>query len=159
MVETERKFLLKSDAWRQLPARKSHIVQGYLSTDPERTVRVRIRGESGTVTIKGKSSASGMSRYEWETEISLHDAKSLILLCIGVVDKTRHEIPFGSHVFEVDEFHGNHDGLVLAEVELKSENEDFPRPDWLGDEVTQDVRYYNSWLSANPWPFNEPPRS
>ena len=155
MIETERKFLLNSDAWRELPARKSHIVQGYLSTDPERTVRVRIRGESGTVTIKGKSSRSGMSRFEWETEISLYDAKALMELCTGVVDKIRHEIPFTGHVIEVDEFLGIHDGLVMAEIELKSEDEQFSRPDWLGSEVTKDLRYYNSYLSAHPWPFNE----
>ncbi len=158
MVETERKFLLTSDHWRQLPSRKSHIVQGYLSTDPHRTVRVRIRGESGTITIKGKSSASGMSRFEWETEVSLHDARSLMQLCTGIVDKFRYEIPFGTHVFEVDEFMGNHLGLVMAEIELRSETDEFERPHWLGEEVTGDPRYYNSWLSANPWPFNAPPR-
>ncbi len=155
MLEIERKFLLKSNAWRTLVSRRSNIIQGYLSTHPERSVRVRIRGESGTITVKGKSSASGMSRFEWETEISLYDARAMMQLCVGVVEKVRHEIPFEGHVFEVDEFHGNHQGLVLAEIELSSESDVFPHPEWLGAEVTADKRYYNSWLSENPWPFSE----
>lgn len=156
MVEIERKFLVVSDAYKNLAKHKFHIAQGYLNSNPDRTVRVRIKGESGFLTVKGKGSASGTTRFEWETEISLRDARPLLELCeSGSIDKVRYEIPVGKHTFEVDEFFGENSGLVLAELELSHENELFEKPDWLGQEVTSDKRYYNSYLSKNPfskWP-------
>ena len=149
--EIERKFLLRG-AFRHLATQVTRITQGYLSSVPERTVRVRIRGDKGCLTIKGAGSASGMSRYEWEQEISLRDAEELLKLCErGVIDKTRYLIPAGRHTFEIDEFHGANEGLVMAEIELDSEDEDFPRPEWLGEEVTGDSRYYNSALARKPF--------
>ena len=119
---------------------------------PERTVRVRIKGDKGFLTIKGISSASGLSRFEWEKEIPVEDAKKLLLLCEkGVIDKTRFEVKVGNHIFEVDEFHGENKGLTVAEVELQSETETFEKPDWLGEEVTNDNRYYNAYLSNHPF--------
>ena len=149
--EIERKFLLRG-AFRHLATQATRITQGYLSPVPERTVRVRIRGDKGYLTIKGAGSVSGMSRYEWEQEISLRDAEELLKLCErGVIDKTRYLIPAGRHTFEIDEFHGANEGLVMAEIELDSEDEDFPRPEWLGEEVTGDSRYYNSALARKPF--------
>jgi adenylate cyclase len=116
------------------------------------TVRIRIKGESGFLTIKGKGNESGLSRFEWETEIPLMEARHLIQLCEkGVIDKIRYEVRSGNHVFEVDEFFGDNEGLVIAEVELKSEDETFEKPDWLGSEVTNDERYYNAFLSQHPY--------
>lgn len=156
MVEIERKFVVLSDAFKNLSQRKFHIAQGYLNSNPERTVRVRIKGESGFITVKGKGNETGTTRFEWETEISLSEAKPLLELCeSGTVDKIRYEVPFGKHVFEVDEFFGENQGLVLAELELSDENEPYEKPEWLGHEVTNDPRYYNSYLSKNPfstWP-------
>lgn len=152
MVEIERKFLVTSNAFKSDALRKNHIAQGYLNSEPERTVRVRIKGEKGFLTIKGQSSESGISRFEWEKEISIDEAKELLLLCEkGVIQKTRYEIQMGKHLFEVDEFHGENEGLIMAEVELQSESENFEKPIWLGDEVTQDNRYYNSYLSQHPF--------
>lgn len=152
MTEIERKFRVSSDAFKAAASRKTHIVQGYLNSNPDRTVRVRIRGESGYLTIKGKSNGSGMSRFEWETEISLSEARPLLALCEpGVIAKYRYEVPFGGNVFEVDEFESENQGLIIAEIELRSEDQTFEKPDWLGDEVTSDHRYYNSWLSKNPF--------
>jgi CYTH domain-containing protein len=109
-------------------------------------------GEIGFLTIKGKGNESGTTRLEWETEISLMDARPLLAICeSGVIDKIRHEIPVGNHVFEVDEFFGENEGLVIAEIELSSENEPFEKPAWLGKEVTGDYRYYNAYLSKNPF--------
>jgi adenylate cyclase len=148
MKEIERKFLVKSDTYRDMAHKKSHIVQGYLNSDPERTVRIRIKGESGFLTIKGKSDDKGMTRLEWETELALADAKPLMELCeAGRIEKTRYEIAVGAHTFEVDEFEAGHAGLVIAEIELSSEDEAFEKPEWLGQEVTGDYRYYNAWLS------------
>lgn len=151
MQEIERKFLVKqTDFLKDLHGFK--IVQGYLSKDPERNVRIRIIGNKAFLTIKGISNESGTSRFEWEKEIDLNEARELLKLCLpGVVDKTRFEIPLGHHVFEVDVFEGQNKGLVIAEVELKKENELFDKPDWLGEEVTGDVRYYNSYLVAQPF--------
>ena len=153
--EIERKFLVDGD-YKSEASASQRIVQGYLSSIPERTVRVRIKGEKGFLTIKGIGSASGASRYEWEREIPAKEAEELLALCeAGVIDKTRHLVPSGPHTFEVDEFHGDNDGLVVAEVELGSEDEDFERPAWLGEEVTGDTRYYNSQLMKQPykdWP-------
>lgn len=152
MLEIERKFLVTSDAFKSEATHKNHIAQGYLNSHPERTVRVRIKGEIGFVTIKGKGNETGMSRFEWETEIALADAKNLIKLCEnGVIDKIRYELEVGNHTYEVDEFFGDNEGLIVAEIELKSEEETFEKPTWLGQEVTNDERYYNAYLSNNPF--------
>ena len=152
MIEIERKFLVNSDAFKNDALRKNHIAQGYLNSTPERTVRVRIKGDTGYLTIKGKSNETGLSRFEWEKEIPLAEAKTLLLLCEkGIIEKKRYEVPVGKHLFEVDEFFGENEGLLLAEVELQSESEFFEKPHWLGDEVTQDQRYYNSYLSQHPF--------
>jgi adenylate cyclase len=152
MIEIERKFLVTSDAFKQEAFTKKRITQGYLSSVPERTVRVRIKGDKGFLTIKGASNETGMSRFEWEKEIPVAEAKKLMLLCEkGVIDKTRFEVKIGKHLFEVDEFYGENKGLILAEIELNSETETFDRPEWLGKEVTNDNRYYNSYLSNNPY--------
>lgn len=160
MTEIERKFLVTSEAYKTLAHDKFALKQGYLNTDPERSVRVRIKGEKGFLTVKGKSNASGTSRFEWEKEISLSDAEALMCLCEpGAIHKTRHLVEVKnsaaksplSHTYEVDEFHDENQGLVVAEVELLSEDEVFTRPDWLEEEVTGDSRYYNSALSKNPF--------
>jgi adenylate cyclase len=152
MIEIERKFLVRNDSFKKEAFAKNHIAQGYLSSVPERTVRVRIKGEKGFLTIKGASNDSGLSRFEWEKEIPVSEAKSLLLLCEkGVIDKTRFEIKKGNHVFEVDEFYNDNEGLIVAEIELDSENDTFEIPDWLGKEVTGDIRYYNAYLSKNPF--------
>ncbi len=152
MIEIERKFLIKSDAYKQEAVSKERIVQGFLNTHEERTVRIRITGDFGYLTIKGKSNASGTSRFEWEKELPVADAKALLELCEkGIIDKTRYRVPKGQHIFEIDEFHGENDGLVIGEIELTEEVEHFEHPYWLGDEVTGDVKYYNSKLSKNPF--------
>lgn len=152
MLEIERKFLVKSDKFKAVAFAKNQIAQGYLNSHPERTVRIRIKGESGFLTIKGKGNESGISRLEWETEIPLTEAKSLIKLCEnGVIDKIRYEVKAGNHIFEVDEFFGDNEGLVVAEIELQSEDEAFEKPEWLGQEVTNDERYYNAFLSNHPY--------
>ncbi|HCF03642.1 CYTH domain-containing protein [Flavobacterium sp.] len=152
MIEIERKFLVSSDAFKNDALRKNHIAQGYLNSTPERTVRVRIKGDTGYLTIKGKSNETGLSRFEWEKEIPLEEAKALLLLCEkGIIEKNRYEVQVGKHLFEVDEFFGENEGLLLAEVELQSESEFFEKPHWLGDEVTQDQRYYNSYISNHPF--------
>ena len=152
MLEIERKFLVTSDSYKKESFGKKQIIQGYLSSNPERTVRVRIKENKAYLTIKGNSNASGMSRFEWEKEISVDEAKNLLLLCEkGVIDKTRFEIKVGNHTYEVDKFYGENEGLEMAEIELQSETELFEKPDWLGEEVTNDNRYYNSYLSKNPF--------
>ena len=148
--EIERKFLVTGD-YRSSATSSSRIAQGYICSDG-RTVRVRIRGDRGYLTIKGPSPDGGLSRYEWETEISLDDARDLMKLCRGgVIDKTRYLVPFGGHTFEVDEFYGDNEGLVVAEVELSSPDEPFERPAFLGREVTGDRRYYNAQLMQRPY--------
>jgi adenylate cyclase len=150
-MEIERKFLVSGE-YKSFSSAKYRITQGYLSSVPDRTVRIRIYGTKGFITIKGRSSESGASRFEWEKEISLEEAENLLQLCEeGVIDKIRYHIYFGKHHFEVDEFMGSNEGLTLAEIELKSEDEDFQRPQWLGPEVTGDTRYYNSMLSRFPF--------
>ena len=152
MVEIERKFLVKSDDFKKQAFTQNKIAQGYLSSVPERTVRVRIKGHKGFITIKGISQSGGMSRFEWENEIPLEEAQELLKLCEkGKIEKTRYEIKSGIHVYEVDEFYGENEGLVMAEIELKSEEETFEKPEWLGEEVTNDERYYNDYLSKNPF--------
>lgn len=150
-LEIERKFLVKED-FKQYAYKQEAIVQGYLSSVPERTVRIRIKGEKAYLTIKGISNTSGLSRYEWEKEILLHDARELINLCEpGIIDKIRYYIKNDNYTFEVDEFHADNEGLVMAEIELSDETDIFKKPDWLGDEVTGDERYYNSYLSQKPY--------
>lgn len=149
--EIERKFLVSGD-FRSASVSVERIVQGYLCSDPDRTVRVRIKGGKAFLTIKGRSSADGLSRYEWEKEIQVSEADELMILCEkGVIEKERYLVPFEDHMFEVDVFHGDNEGLVVAELELSDENEHFHRPEWLGDEVTGDLRYYNSMLGNNPY--------
>lgn len=150
-LEIERKFLVhKRMDWKRLASSCSHIQQGYFAV--VNTVRVRIRDDKGYLTIKGPSRNGGLSRYEFEKEITLQEAQQLMLLCeSGVIDKHRYLVPYAGHTFEVDEFHGDNDGLVMAEVELKSENEPFESPDFIGKEVTGDRRFYNSHMRKNPF--------
>lgn len=153
-LEIERKFLVRKDGrpYVALAYAATRMSQGYICSASGRTVRVRIAGDKAFLTIKGPSDASGMSRYEFEREITLDEGESLMRLCEpGVIDKTRYYIRCGRHVFEVDEFHGENAGLVIAEVELGSEDEPFERPDFLGDEVTGDRRFYNSSLRMAPF--------
>ncbi|MBP6774664.1 MAG: CYTH domain-containing protein [Gemmatimonadaceae bacterium] len=153
--EIERKFLV-TGPFVDHASKQTRIVQGYLSSVPERTVRVRIRGTQGFLTIKGIGNLSGASRYEWEREIPLEEAEQLLAICEpGVIDKVRYLVPVGAHTFEVDAFHGENEGLIVAEVELASEDDVIDRPAWLGSEVTGDARYYNSMLMKHPytgWP-------
>jgi adenylate cyclase len=152
MVEIERKFLVTSHDFKAAAFTKNRIAQGYLSVVPERNVRIRIKGDKGFLTIKGVSSDSGLTRFEWEKEIPVDEAIALLKLCEkGIIDKTSFEVKIGSHVFEVDEFYGENEGLIIAEIELKSETETFEKPTWLGQEVTADHRYYNSFLTKNPF--------
>lgn len=152
MLEIERKFLVTSDAFKQEAFKNTRIVQGFLNTHPERTVRVRIKGDQGFLTVKGISNKSGTTRTEWETEISVADAEALLNLCEpGIIDKIRYEVKAGNHIFEIDEFSGENEGLIVAEVELKSEDEVFEKPSWLGRDVTGELKYYNSQLSLNPF--------
>ena len=161
MQEIERKFLiLEISDFKEEARNKTRIVQGYLNSAPERTVRVRIKAEKGFLTIKGKSSSDGLSRFEWEKEIPLFEAEELLKLCEpGVIEKFRYEVEVGEHIFEVDEFIGLNEGLLMAEVELQHENEEFLKPAWLGREVTGEKRYYNSYLSKFPfkeWQISRP---
>ena len=149
--EIERKFLVDSE-FKKLSTAETRIVQGYLSSVPERTVRIRIKGGKGYITIKGIGNESGATRYEWEDEISVADATELLSICEpGVIDKTRFLVKHGEHTFEVDEFYGENEGLIVAEVDLESEEEEFDRPDGLGAEVTGEEKYYNSMLMKNPF--------
>jgi len=149
--EIERKFLVKGN-FKDQAVKGTRIVQGYLSSVPERTVRVRIKGDKGYLTIKGIGNASGASRFEWEKEIPVNEAEELLKICEpGVIDKTRYNVKVGNHTFEVDEFYGENEGLVIAELELSSEDEPFPKPQWLGKEVTGDTKYYNAMLMKNPF--------
>ncbi len=149
--EIERKFLVKGE-FKDSSTERLRIVQGYLSSVPERTVRVRIMGGKGFITVKGAGSQSGASRFEWEKEIPVSEAEELLKICEpGIIDKIRFIVPFEGHVFEVDEFYGDNEGLVMAEVELDDENEVFAKPGWLGEEVTGNSRYYNSNLMKSPF--------
>lgn len=152
MIEIERKFLVTSLDFIAESSVQHAIAQGYLNSDPERTVRIRIKGEKGYITIKGSGNKTGTSRMEWEKEISLEEAKSLLKLCEkGVIEKTRYEVKSGIHIIEIDVFHGENEGLIMAEVELEDENEAILKPNWLGKEVTGDIRYYNSYISLHPF--------
>ena len=152
MIEIERKFLVTSEDFKAESFQKTRIIQGFLNTDPDRTVRIRLKGKQGFLTVKGKSSHDGLRRFEWEKEISKTDAKALLDLCEkGVIDKIRYEVKQGYHIFEIDEFFGDNEGLIIAELELKHENDSFETPLWLGKEVTGDIKYYNSKLSQTPY--------
>ena len=152
MIEIERKFLVQSHAFKTEAFKQTRIVQGFLSTDKKRTVRVRLKGDIGFLTIKGQSSKNGLSRFEWEKEIPKIEAEALLELCKkGMIDKIRYEVKVDNHTFEVDEFFGKNEGLVVAEVELNDETEAFAKPNWLGEEVTGDAKYYNSQLSKTPF--------
>ena len=146
-LEIERKFLVKNDAFKDQTLLSHHIIQGYLCKDPERTVRVRIIDKEGWLTVKGKSNVQGSSRLEWEKSIPLEDAKQLLVLALDVpIEKIRHIVPFENFTFEVDEFLTHNKNLILAEIELPSEDTLFPHPDWLGQEVTGDPSYYNAMM-------------
>lgn len=152
MLEIERKFLVASQDYKKEATAQNRIVQGFLNTHPERTVRVRIYGNKAFLTVKGIANTSGTTRSEWEKEIPVKEAQLLLPLCEkGVIEKIRYEIKSEKHLFEVDEFLGENKGLVVAEIELQSENEGFIKPDWLGKEVTGETKYYNSQLSKNPF--------
>ena len=152
MTEIERKFLVSSTAFIQEAQQSYRITQGYLSTDPERTVRVRIKGNKGYLTIKGKSYNQGTTRVEVEEEITLTKAETLLKLSLlGVIDKTRYEVAIGGHLWEVDVFHGKNEGLLLAEIELDHAEAAFLKPDWIGEEVTNQKEYYNAYLSQYPF--------
>ncbi|HBD26130.1 CYTH domain-containing protein [Flavobacterium sp.] len=152
MVEIERKFLVTNRDFISESSENFRIVQGYLNSNPERTVRVRIKGDKGFLTIKGKGNDSGMSRFEWEKEIAVSEAEALLPLCEkGAIDKIRYNVMYKNHLFEVDVFFGENEGLIVAEIELQSENESFGKPNWLGKEVTSDERYYNAYLSNHPF--------
>lgn len=149
-MEIEHKFLV-SGPYKHLATDISHIVQGYLSDDPERTVRIRIRDDEAFITIKGPSSSDGLSRLEWEQPIPLDQARQLLTLCLpGTIDKHRHIVPYEGHRWEVDEFHGHLEGLTLAELEVPSADTEFVAPPFLGPEVTGNPRYYNSQLRKRP---------
>ncbi len=152
MIEIERKFLVLSDAYKNDAYRTESLTQGFLNTHKSRTVRVRVIGDQGFLTVKGDSSEDGTSRFEWEKEIDVHDAETLLGLCEEhLIRKTRYEVKVGDHVFEIDEFQEDNLGLVVAEVELNDVDEPFIRPSWLGQEVTGDIKYYNSQLSKYPY--------
>lgn len=151
-MEIERKFLVRDSSYKQQARSSSHIRQGYICSGGGRTVRVRLRDDEAFLTIKGPSIDGGLSRYEFETSIDKIEGEQLLLLCEpGIIDKTRYLVDSGAHTFEVDEFHGDNDGLVMAEVELHSPDEPYKKPDFIGDEVTGDRRYYNSHLRRNPY--------
>ena len=150
-IEIERKFLVQGD-FKSLASKSMRIIQGFLNSQPERVVRVRINDDKGYITIKGIADATGVSRYEWEKEIPIEEARELLLLCEpGIIDKTRYLVDVGRLTFEVDEFHGDNEGLVIAEVELPSEDTVVEHPKWLGAEVTGQARYYNVMLSKHPY--------
>jgi len=152
MIEIERKFLVIQETFKNQAIKSTLIIQGYLNSHPERSVRIRVKGNKGFLTIKGKSNLSGTSRFEWEKEIPLTEAEKLLTLCEeGIIKKNRYEIPSGRHIIEVDEFLGKHKGLLLAEIELNHEKEDFTKPNWLGKEVTGNPKYYNSQLSKSTY--------
>ena len=151
-IEIERKFLVKNLNYKSESFEKKYIKQGYLNSDKNRTVRIRVSNNTGFITIKGKSNKNGTSRFEWEKEIPVTEAEELLLLCEPtIIEKTRYLIKVGYHTFEVDEFAGENSGLVVAEIELNSEDEVFEKPNWLSKEVTGDLKYYNSSISKLPF--------
>jgi CYTH domain-containing protein len=151
-LEIERKFLVENEDFKTACYQKKMVKQGYLNSDKSRTVRIRIANDKGFITIKGKSNATGTTRFEWEKEIDVLEAEQLLLLCEpSIINKTRFYVKSENHVFEVDEFYSDNKGLIIAEIELNSENEPFKKPSWLGKEVTGNIKYYNSNLSKNPF--------
>ncbi|MDG1040348.1 MAG: CYTH domain-containing protein [Polaribacter sp.] len=151
-LEIERKFLVKNNSFKEVAFSKKYIQQGFLNSDKERTVRVRIIEENAFLTIKGKSNKAGTVRFEWEKEISLKEAKDLMLLTEKTtIEKYRYFVKSENHIYEVDVFLGENSGLIIAEIELTNEHEKFIKPNWLGEEVTGDVKYYNSALSNFPY--------
>ncbi len=152
MLEIERKFLVKNEDFKKEAYQSFHIKQGYLNSHPERTTRIRIKENKAFMTVKGKSSESGLSRFEWEKEIDLKDAEALLQLCEpGKIEKARFLVKSGNHIFEVDEFYGENEGLIVAEVEMNSESDQVLLPDWLANEVTGEQKYYNSALTQKPF--------
>lgn len=152
MIEIERKFLVKNNSFKNEAFKKIHIKQGFLNSDKERTVRVRLTDSQGFLTVKGLSGNNGLSRFEWEKEIRKTDAEALFELCEkGLIEKTRHLVEIGNHIFEIDEFFGDNEGLIIAEIELNHATELFKKPAWLGEEVTGNIKYYNSQLSKQPY--------
>lgn len=152
MIEIERKFLVKNKDFKKDAFKEIHIKQGFLSSEKERIVRIRLTDNQGYLTIKGAPSNDGISRFEWEKEISKTEAEALFNLCEeGRIEKTRYLIKVEDHTFEVDEFYGDNEGLVVAEIELNQVSESFTKPKWLDKEVTGDTKYYNSQLSKNPY--------
>ncbi len=152
MIEIERKFLVTSEAYKSDAFKTTHIKQAFLNRAPERTVRVRIRGNEGFITVKGKGNESGTSRFEWEKMITVKEAEALFEICEpGIIEKMRYEVKAENHIFEVDEFLGENEGLTIAEVELSKEDELYAKPSWLGDEVTGQKKYYNSQISKQPY--------
>ena len=150
--EIERKFLVTNDSYKAMAFTHQKVKQGYISSARGKTVRVRIMDNKGFLTIKGPSDDKGLGRYEWEKEIPVNEAEELMRLCEpGMIDKTRHLVKSGKHIVEVDEFHGDNEGLVVAEIELAYEEEPYERPDFLGDEVTGDTKFYNSFLMRFPF--------
>lgn len=151
-LEIERKFLVKNDAFKKESFQEKIIKQGYLNSDKNRTVRIRISDHQGFITVKGVSNASGTTRFEWEKEIDVTEATEMLSLCeTTIIDKNRFMVESGKHIFEIDEFYGDNQGLIIAEIELNSENETFEKPTWLGAEVTGNAKYYNSYLSKFPF--------
>jgi len=151
-IEIERKFLVENNDYKTDSFNALIIKQGFLNSDKKRVVRIRVSNDKGFITVKGISSKDGTSRFEWEKEITLDEANSLLLLCEEtVIEKKRYLVKSGKHTFEIDEFFGENKGLVIAEVELNAADEEFLKPNWLGKEVTGDPKYYNSELSKNPY--------
>lgn len=152
MIEIERKFRVKNTTFLNKIKASFKITQGYLNSNKHRTVRVRTKANSGFITVKGISSADGTSRFEWEKQITLEEALLLLPLCEDfIIEKTRYIVPVGEVVFEIDVFDGNNKGLIIAEVELTHKNQIFEKPDWLGEELTGDERFYNAYLSKKPY--------
>lgn len=153
-IEIERKFLVTDDSYKALAYHSDRIAQGYICREGGNSARVRVRGDKGYITIKGPSRDGGLSRYEWEKEIPVQEAWELMRLCNGAtIDKTRYLVKCGAHTFEIDEFHGDNEGLVVAEVELSDADEPFEQPDFIGKEVTGEKRYYNSSLTRLPFKY------
>lgn len=152
-IEIERKYLVRNDSFMQVAVKATHITQAYLSSDPHCTVRCRRFDDQACLTIKGSNSQDGIEHFEWEKPISIADVEALLPLCRGgVIDKERYFVPFEDLMIEIDVFHGQNEGLVLAEIELPASDYSIPvLPDFIGEEVTTDPRYYNSYLSSNPY--------
>ncbi|MFC2147889.1 MAG: CYTH domain-containing protein [Eudoraea sp.] len=152
MIEIERKYLVNSKDYRSLAFSKSHIVQGFLNSHPDRVVRIRIADDKAFLTVKGRSNSAGTTRFEWEKEIPTPEAKLLLELCEKeILEKIRYFVRTGTHIIEVDEFLGSNQGLVIAEIEIEKEDDNIEVPSWVGLEVTGDIKYYNSQLSKSPF--------